>query len=290
MNTNFTTSADPRTTFVLVHGSGTSSNMWAPLQRELALRGRSSFAIDLPGHGFDAQYSIAYQAPQDLESLASEPSTLADVTLDDNVTALASSVRRLRAHGPVVLVAASLGGVTTSVLANRHPDLVDGLVYISAWACVSKSSPVEYMGEPEFEQSLLPGLAGLNVGDPAALNVGRANYRSADEELLRRLKAATMDDVDDARFMAFLNQMQPDESFAVMTADARVDESTWGRIPRAYIRLTRDMSLPIAMQDRLIAEADQLTPHNRFRVHSLESSHAGFIYRSEQVAELLLSP
>lgn len=264
--------------------------MWAPLQRALALLGRRSFAIDLPGHGLDAQYSLAYQAPQDLQALGSEPSSLADVTLDDNVNALESSVRALRAHGPVVLVAASLGGVTTSVLANRHPELVDSLVYISAWACVTRANPVEYMGEPEFAQSLLPGLAGLNVGDPATLNVGRANYRTADEELLRQLKAATMEEVDDARFMAFLNQMQPDESLAVMMADARVDARTWGRIPHTYVRLTRDRSLPLAMQDRLIREADELTPDNPFRVYSLDTSHAGFLYESERVAQLLTEP
>lgn len=81
-------SGDPSTTFVLVHGSGTSSHMWAPLQRELALQGRRSLAIDLPGHGFDAQFTQAYQAPQDLECLGSQESTLAEVTLEDNVRVL----------------------------------------------------------------------------------------------------------------------------------------------------------------------------------------------------------
>jgi pimeloyl-ACP methyl ester carboxylesterase len=59
---------DASTTFVLVHGSGSSSLMWAPVQRELALLGHRSFAVDLPGHGFDAQYPVAYQAPQNLDA------------------------------------------------------------------------------------------------------------------------------------------------------------------------------------------------------------------------------
>ena len=83
MNTNHSSSGDQRTTFVLVHGSGTSSHMWAPLQRELALQGRKSYAIDLPGHGFDAQYSFAYQSPQNLDALRTEASTLASITLED---------------------------------------------------------------------------------------------------------------------------------------------------------------------------------------------------------------
>lgn len=289
MNTTTSPPSHPDTTFVLIHGSGANAHMWAPLQRALALLGRRSFAIDLPGHGEDADYSVAYQAPQDLESLGAEPSSLADVTLDDNVDALLSPVRSLREHGPVVLVAASLGGVTTTVFANRHPELVDGLVYISAWACASRSNPVEYMGEPEFERSLLPGLAGLNIEVPDEPNVGRANYRTADPHLLRLLKEALMDDLDDQRFMAFLNLMQPDESMAVMTADARIDAETWGGIPHTFIRLTRDRSLPVEIQDRLIREADLLTPGNPFTVHSVESSHAGFLAQSERVAQLLIS-
>jgi pimeloyl-ACP methyl ester carboxylesterase len=67
-------------TFVLVHGSGSSSFMWVPVQRELALLGHRSFTVDLPGHGIDAQYPGAYQAPQDLDAWAIEPSTLAKVT------------------------------------------------------------------------------------------------------------------------------------------------------------------------------------------------------------------
>lgn len=290
MSTHTTVPAPRGTTFVLVHGSGTSSHMWGPVQRALALSGHRSFAIDLPGHGEEAQYSVAYQSPQDLEALRTQPSSLSDVTLDDNVEALESAVRTLGEHGPIVLVAASLGGVTATALANRHPELIDRLVYVSAWACATKANPIEYMGEPEFEKSLLPGLAGLNIDGLHASNIGRANYRTADEQQLRLLKAATMEDVDDERFMAFLNLMQPDESLAVMLADARVDPRTWGTVPRTFIRLRRDRSLPLAMQDRLIREADRLTPQNRFRVRTLDSSHAGFVYQGERVAHLLVEP
>ena len=83
---------DAHATFVLVHGVCTSSLMWAPLQRELALLGHRSLAVDLPGHGFDAQYSAAYQAPQDLDAWAAEPSKLAGVTLQDNVDMVAGYV------------------------------------------------------------------------------------------------------------------------------------------------------------------------------------------------------
>ncbi|MFF4160441.1 alpha/beta fold hydrolase [Streptomyces sp. NPDC001678] len=274
-------------TFVLVHGSGSSSFMWAPVQRELALLGHRSFAVDLPGHGFDAQYPVAYQAPQDLDGWAAEPSTLAGVTLRDNVDKVVDVVRRVAGYGPVVLVGASLGGTTITQVGNEIPELVDRLVYISAWSCVQRSSPVEYMQEPEFADNLLGPLYALNVGDPAALGVGRANYRTSDPTLLAALKAAVMADATDEQFRAFLNILQPDESIAVMTADARGQADTWGTIARTYIRLTADRTLPVAMQDRLIAEADALTPDNPYDVHSLDTSHTGFVLRPAEVVEIL---
>lgn len=275
-------------TYVLVHGSGTSSFMWAPLQRELALRGLRSYAVDLPGHGLEADYPVEFQAPQDLEAYAKVPSVLADVSLDDNVECVLSVARRLKEHGPVVLVGASLGGLTIGLAASRAPELVDGLVYISAWACVERSNPYEYMAEPEFAGNDLESLAELNIGDPYELGVGRANYRTSDRRMLAALKAATMDDLTDRQFMAFLNIMQPDESVSVMQGDAQVDPEAWGPVRRMFIRLSQDRALPIAMQDRLIREADERFPDNPFAVRTLDSSHVGFVFRSEEVADALI--
>jgi hypothetical protein len=67
--------------------------------------------------------------------------------------------------------------------------------------------------------------------------------------------------------------LQPDESLAVMMADSRGHADTWGTIARTYIRLAGDRSLPVAMQDRLIAEADALTPDNLYDVFTLATSH-----------------
>jgi len=280
-----TTPSSP--TFVLVHGSCSSSLMWTPVQRELALLGHRSLAVDLPGHGFDAQYSAAYQAPQNLDAWAAEPSTLAGVTLQDNIDMVVDVVRRVAEHGPVVLVGASLGGTTITGVGNAVPGLVSRLVYISAWSCVQRANPIEYMQEPEFSDNLLAPLAALNVGDPAGLGVGRANYRTADPDLLSAAKAAIMADGTDEQFLAFLNILQPDESLAVMTSDARGHADTWGTVPRTYIRLADDRTLPLAMQDRLIAESDALTPGNPYEVHTLNTSHVGFLLEPAEVAGIL---
>jgi len=287
MNARTTSPVDPSTTFLLVHGAGTSSCMWAPLQRQLAVDGYRSYAIDLPGHGLQAQYPVAYQAPQDLEALGSEVSTLATVTLDDNVDAVLSAARALAKTGPVRLVGASLGGITIGAAASRAPELFAHIVYVSAWVCVERANPIEWMGEPEFATSMLPGLGGVAVGDPAVIGTGRANYRTADRTQLALLHEATMAEATEAEFLAFLNIMQPDESVLVMTGDGSLDPNTWGTIPRTFVRLSQDRSIPPALQDRMIADADRAVPHNEFAVHTIDSSHAGFIRHSTTVASIL---
>ncbi|GGV37056.1 hypothetical protein GCM10010182_71560 [Actinomadura cremea] len=122
--------------------------MWASVQRELALLGHRSFAVDLPGHGLDAQYPVAYQAPQDLAAWATEPSALSGVTLRDNVDMVTGVVRRLAEHGPVVLVGASLGGTTITGVGNEIPDLVNRLVYVSAWSCVRRANRMSTCRNP----------------------------------------------------------------------------------------------------------------------------------------------
>jgi pimeloyl-ACP methyl ester carboxylesterase len=271
---------------VLVHGSNSNSFTWAPLQRELALLGQRTLAVDLPGHGFGATFPAAYQAPQDLAALATAPSALAGVTLADAVEHVAGVVRRAAEHGPVVLVGHSRGGLTVTGVGNAIPDLVDRIVYVSAWCCVDLT-PGEYMREPEYATSALGETAGALVGNPVELGALRLNWRTADPELLAALKAAMFADGTDQEFLAFLNTLEPDESLDAGTAADRAHPDTWGRIPRTYLRLTGDMSIPLALQDRFIKEADALTPDNPTEVHSLDSSHVGFLVRPQQAATIL---
>jgi pimeloyl-ACP methyl ester carboxylesterase len=273
-------------TFVFVHGANSNSFSWAPLQRELALLGHRTLAVDLPGHGFDAAFSVSYQAPQDLKALAAAPSTLAGVTLADNVHHVVDVVRRVAEHGPVILVGLSLGGLTISGVGAAIPDLIARLVYISAWCCVDVT-PFEYTQSPEYAMSKLHQVRAAVLSNPAELGVIRMNWRTADPDLLAALKATVLADGTDQEFLAYLNTLEPDESLAVGASDARVRADDWGRIPRTYIRLTEDQAMPIALQDRFIKEADSLTPDNPFDVHSIDSSHVGFLIRPEKAATIL---
>ncbi|MGH3915360.1 MAG: alpha/beta hydrolase [Pseudonocardiaceae bacterium] len=273
-------------TFVFVHGAASNSFGWTPLARELAFRGYRSVALDLPGHGLDAALPLSYQAPQDLAAFATERSPLADITLQDNVDHVVAALRRLAPYGPIVLVGISMGGLTLTGVGNAIPELVSRLVYITAYCCVELPSLMAYMQTPEAATSLLATVPG--VGDLTHTGATRSNYRSADPEYLRALKAALMEEATDDQFRTALNYgLQPDESAQVMFADAQADAHTWGTIPRTYIRATLDRGLPLPLQDRMISEADALTPDNKFEVHSLAASHAGILLRTCELADIL---
>src|SRR5215218_10961108 len=96
---------------VLVHGLGGAASNWVELAPELA-RDHRVIAVDLPGHGG----SSPLPALPNLEPFA------------DRV----GLVLRSEAADPAVVVGHSLGCVVALRLAMRSPELVRGLVLVSA--------------------------------------------------------------------------------------------------------------------------------------------------------------
>ncbi|WP_406086423.1 alpha/beta hydrolase [Kitasatospora purpeofusca] len=281
--------AKSRPTFVFVHGGSSNARAWGPLQNELALLGHRSHAVDLPGHGDRADSPAAYyRQPQDLAELAAAPSPMPGVTLQDNVRHVVDTVRRLAGLGPVVLVGTSLGGLTISAVANAVPELLDRVVHLSA-LCLSDPAMVTEPWDVVDDNLLASASARIavpGVADPGAV---RLNWRSAhaDPELFAELKAAIMADATDHRFRLLLDSMDPDENHSVFEPGAVVRADGWGRVPHTFVRFSEDRGIPLAVQDYMIRKADALTPDNPFEVHTLATSHVGYLSRPEVVAELL---
>ncbi|MFF5449119.1 alpha/beta fold hydrolase [Streptomyces sp. NPDC012888] len=273
-------------TFVLVHGAFANSFSFAPLQAELGLLGHRSVAVDLPGHGFQATFTRAYQSPQDPAGLATAPGAIKGVTLADNAAHLIRILERAKRNGPVILVAHSRGGVTATAAANARPDLIDRLVYVSAWAPVDLDVGA-YYAEPEMATVDPAAFASALAGNPAELGLLRVNFRTADPDALAALKAAFLADGTDEQFLTFLNTFQPDENLDAGGSADRAQAATWGRIPRTYIRLADDTSLPPALQDRLIREGDELAPDNPYDVRTLEGSHLKWLVDPAPAARVL---
>ncbi|MFD4762708.1 alpha/beta hydrolase [Streptomyces sp. NPDC058439] len=273
-------------TFVFVHGAFANSFSFAPLQAELALLGHRSVAVDLPGHGFKATFPAAYQAPQDLNALATEPGSIKGVTLADNAAHVIEVLERAKRNGPTILVGHSRGGITITAVGNSRPELIDRIAYVSAW-CPVDLDVNDYYAEPEMAEVDLGAFAPAVVGNPTELGLIRTNFRTADPAALAAFRQAFSADLTDDEYRTFLNTFQPDENLDVGTSADRARATTWGRIPKTYVRLASDAGIPLAMQDRMIREADTLTPDNPFEVRTLEGSHLRWLARPKPAAELL---
>lgn len=93
---------------VFVHGGAQNAHTWDTVA--LAL-GRPAIAVDLPGHGHSAWRPDGAYSPANLA--------------DDVARAVEEHAPRARA-----VVGMSLGGLTSMMLATRHPQLVDHLVMV----------------------------------------------------------------------------------------------------------------------------------------------------------------
>lgn len=273
-------------TFIFVHGAFANSFSFAPLQAELGLLGHRSVAVDLPGHGFEATYAAAYQAPQDLDALAGESGSIKGVTLAANAARVIEVLERAKRNGPTILVGHSRGGATLTVVGNARPDLIDRIVYVSAW-CPVDLDVSAYYAEPEMAGVDPAAFAPALVGNPAELGLLRVNFRTAAPKTLAAFKDAFAADLTDEEFLTFLNTFQPDENLDMGTSADRAQAGTWGRVPKTYVRLRDDASIPLAMQDRMIREADTLTPDNPFDVGTLEGSHLRWLVHPKPAAQLL---
>lgn len=99
---------------VLVHGIRTSSTMWRAQLAHLAERGIPATAVDLPGHGSRRDELFS---------------------LDGAIETIDAAVRAAAAHGPVLLVGHSLGGlICTSYVGALPPPPVAGFIGASCTA------------------------------------------------------------------------------------------------------------------------------------------------------------
>ncbi|WP_030594965.1 alpha/beta hydrolase [Streptomyces fulvoviolaceus] len=269
------TDTDGVRTYVLVHGTHSAAAFWTAIGRELALRGHRVVAVDQPLHGTGKFIPKAYQA-QNLRALATEPSPVAALTLDDFERRVTAAVRRAaRLDGPVILVGHSMGGLSVSRVADAVPELLAHICYMAAF-CPSRSMPSlnDCASSPEGQHAITP--LDQIIGDPAKLGVLRLNWRTADRRDLAVFKEMICEDYPDAEFLRVLEGMQTDESMTAYGDRAVGRAATWGRIPRTYLRFGKDKTLATQLQDRMIAEADELTPHNRFTVHDFPNAgHMG---------------
>ncbi|MEG8180036.1 alpha/beta hydrolase [Nocardia terpenica] len=276
-------STSSETVVLLVHGAWHCAVHWTSTQRALARHGLASIAIDLPGSGLGAPIPSGYLRPGQ-PGLASERSALSDITMRHTTDAVLEALAGVRTrYRNVVLLAHSAGGSAASAAAEQAPELLDHLVYLSAFVPAGRPRFADYIGaEGNSGAVQIPP-----VGDPAELGAIRINPLSPDPAVTDVIRRAFLNDLPATAPDTWRQFLHPDHPLSNFITPVPVSAERWGRLPRSYIRLTEDLALPPATQDLMISEANQLVPDNPIRVHSMPGGHSPFVTRPTELATML---
>ncbi len=128
-------------TFVLIHGAWHGGWCWRAVMSELERKGDRSFAPDLPGH-------------------CGNPMDHAQVTLAAYVDYVARFIEE-RGLNDVVLAGHSLGGLTISGVAEKIPQRLKRVVFVSAMVILDGAMPAQ---ELERVAPGRPGSRGIKTG------------------------------------------------------------------------------------------------------------------------------
>lgn len=218
---------------VLVHGGMHSSHCWQPL---LPLLDLPTVAVDLPGRG-------------------TRPAELATVTLEDCVAAVLEDAD-VAGFDRFGLVGHSMGGITITETAFRHPDRIAALVYVGA---------------------LVPGpgqSAGtLMVGED--MHTPDGTMPVLDESIGRPLFG---NDLDDEQWAEHVKGIVPD---ATNIFNARLTGYPKG-VPITYVGMDRDQPVPPALAAQMVANLGDGVDYR-----TIDAGHSVMVSRPAELAAIL---
>jgi pimeloyl-ACP methyl ester carboxylesterase len=253
-------SSGATTPLVLVHGGAHGAWCWEPMLPLLATP--DVLAVDLP------PVAVRTQATR-----FSEPPALLELTIDDFASATLAAADA-RGYERFVLVGHSLAGLTLAAVAARAPERVARLVFVSATVppeggCVFDALPPELrdMSREAFDQSM----------DARSFDLGRA----LPEPLLREMFCNDMDETQ----TQFVLDHVGNEVIGVL-GEPVSRTGIPADLPKTYVKLRRDQSLPPALQDELIANL-RTSPGGDVDVVELDSGHDVMVSNPQLLAPVL---
>jgi pimeloyl-ACP methyl ester carboxylesterase len=231
-------------TFVLVHGGAHGGWCWDKLVPELRKRAHAVLAPDLPGMGAD-------RTPFKQLSLGGWGEFIANLVREG--------------EEPAVLVGHSRGGPVIGEAAERAPEAVLGLIYVSAVMVPAGMTTMDAFAEQPTE-----------LMDAATMTPDGLGF-ILDREVARRgfYHRAAQADAEAALDRLCAEPMAPNQAPMTVTAER------WGRLPRAFIECSDDRALPLALQ-RKFQKALPCDP-----VVTLDSDHSPFLCMPAQLASHL---
>lgn len=267
---------------VLVHGFWHGGWCWSLVTERLAAQGVLSAAIDLDGHGLKSRDPHARWArPFDAVAFAAEPSPVAAVTASSAAATLVEQIRAIGGGLPCLVVAHSMGGVVATAAAELAPELIAGLVYVSAFAPVSGLPAASYLTSPENAGEVMTSLF---VGDPAV--TGALRLDTGDASRHAALRETFYGDVDNAAAAAAIALFSSDGPVGILGETLAVTTRRYGSVPHTYVVCTRDKVIPVALQRRFIKEIDAVSAAPT-TVVEFSTSHSPFLSEPTALADVI---
>jgi pimeloyl-ACP methyl ester carboxylesterase len=233
---------------VLVHGAWEGAWSWENVVPLLEEAGHVVLSVELPGS-------------------SSHMKALDEVTLESYVSAVATALEG--SDDQVVLAGHSLGGTVISQFAERFPERVDRLVFVTAFLIGNGSNALETM-QSDADGQLLPRLVFSED----------QSYATATEDVWRKV---AFHDARAAAIEAALPRLTERQSTEPFVANLELSESRFGSVLKTYIRTSLDRVLSPALQDRMLSNwpVDDVV--------TLEAGHFPALSMLEVLAGALLS-
>jgi pimeloyl-ACP methyl ester carboxylesterase len=232
----------------LIHGAWHGGWCWARVVSRLSDKGHTVLAKDLPGLGND-------RTPVD------------EITLGRYTDAVCEELEN--ETEPVTLVGHSSGGLVISEAAERMPEKIKALVYLTAYLLRSGESVLQVMQADEEGMKVVPG---IEFNGPVC---------TIKPEMVRELLYGDCTE-EDAAWAASRLQPQPVAPFAT---PVQVTAEMFGRVRRFYIQCLQDRVLPPSLQTKMFTA----TPCEK--VVSMDTAHSPFLSAPDdlvrRIAELV---
>ena len=234
------------TTYVLVHGAWHGAWCWHKLVPEINSLGHRAVTLDLPGHGNDT-------TPRE------------SITLKNYATRIIQVLDAI--NEKVVLVGHSMGGMAISAAAQRRPERLKALVYLSAF--LPRNGESLYSIEERNPRPSVPvNLVPAPDGKTAMVNPDRVT------ELFYHDCSA-----EDIAFATSHLTPQPLE---LLSTPVKITDAKFGSVPRYYIECTDDHAISIELQRDMVAASPCA------EIISLHTSHSPFFSRPVELAQALV--
>jgi pimeloyl-ACP methyl ester carboxylesterase len=232
---------------LFIHGAWGGAWVFQEVIKSLNEQGHQARAIDLPGHGNN-------EVP------------IPEITMQAYVDRV---IEEARAIGePIVLVGHSMSGAIISQVAERIPNQIECLVYVTAFL-------------PRDGETAL----GLMQSDEDGQLLSRLVF-SEDQSFVRvkteDVKSLLLHDVKDAaRVAGFAQKLDVRQATEPFMAVMNLTEEAFGSVPKVYLCTTLDKALSPALQGRMLSgwEVEQ--------VYTMDTGHFPMMSQPEIFFEVI---